>query len=404
MSPNPWEFDEFVRKANAKDIEFGCRLLLARDADEGDREALGTAIASDWTVEILVRSFLSSQEFKNIKLPLILSSQEKHRASGSPNPFDTAAAEEDVYYCYRLLLGRNPDPRGWQTYAGFVNQGWSLGHLVKTFLSSEEFKARGLSRPLLPAEPELIRMKGGFDLFIYTNDDVIGGYIRQEKEFEPHVTRGIKSKLFKGASFVDIGANVGYFTVLGAKAVGAEGTVAAFEPFPPNVTLLYMNVKANHLSNVRIYPFAAAETRTAFVAYSVDGNAGLREFSGKLEDMPSRDIVLSATLDETLSWLDRVDVIKIDVEGSEFRALTGAREIIRRHRPIIFSEFLPNALRVASNVSGEEYLELFLKFDYRLSLISEGGELLDCGTDIRKIMDGFAAASGDHVDFVATPK
>jgi FkbM family methyltransferase len=404
MSPYPWESREFDQKATEKDIELGFRLFLARKPDEGDLEALGNAIASDWNVEVLVRSFLSSLEFKNTKLPMLLGSQRDQQGTAATNPFDAPAAEEDVYYCYRLLLGRNPDPNGWQTYLGSVNQGWSLGHLVRTFLSSEEFKARGLSRPLLPAKPESIRMKGGFDLYIYSNDDVIGGYIRQKKEFEPHVTQVIKTKLFKGATFVDIGANVGYYTVLGAKEVGPEGTVVAYEPFQPNVSLLYMNVKANNLSNVHIYPFAAAEKRTAFVAYSVDGNAGLREFSGNLEDMPTRDIVLSATLDETLSWVSRVDVIKIDVEGSEFRALTGGLAVIRKHRPIIFSEFLPNALKVASNVSGEEYLELFLELDYTLSLISEEGKLIECGTEIQIILDRYNSGAGDHLDFMASPK
>lgn len=399
-----WESREFEPKATTRDIEFGYRLFLARKPDEGDLEALGNAISSDWDVGVLVRSILSSLEFKNTKLPMLLGSHQDQQSASAANPFDAPAADEDVYYCYRLLLGRNPDPNGWKAYTGFVNQGWSLGHLVKTFLSSEEFRTRGLSRPLLPAAPELIHMKGGFSLYIYSNDDVIGGYIRQKKEFEPHVTRAIRDKLFKGAAFVDIGANVGYFTILGAKAVGPGGTVVAYEPFQPNVTLLHMNVTANNLSNVHIYPFAAADKRTAFVAYSVDGNAGLREFSGKLEDMPSRDIVLSATLDETLSWLDRVDVIKIDVEGSEFRALTGARDIIRRHRPVIFSEFLPNALKVASNVSGEQYLELFLEYGYTLALISGDGGLYECGTEIQKILDGLEAQDGDHVDFVAAPR
>lgn len=404
MSTSPWESEEFTQKATEQDIEFGYRLFLAREPDEGDREALGSAIASGWTVEILVRSFLSSLEFKDTKLPMILGSQEKSPGTGSGNPFNALATKEDVLYCYRLLLGRNPDPGGWATYTEFVNGRSSIGHLVRAFLSSEEFKTRGLSRPLTPAKPELIKMKEGFDLYISSNDDLIGGYIRQKKEFEPHVTRAIKTRLFPGATFVDIGANVGYFMVLGALKVGAAGKVIAYEPFTPNVKLLYLNVRANNLSNVSIYPFAAAEKRTAFVAYTVDSNAGLREFSGNLEDILSRDIVLSATLDETLAWASRVDVIKIDVEGCEYRALQGGLEVIRKHRPVIFSEFLPEALKEASNVSGEDYLRLFLELDYSLSLISEEGELIACGTKIQKIFETLHSQPGDHVDFVAHPR
>jgi len=404
MSAEKRDPSTFDSKATEKDIEFGTRLFLARKPDEGDREALGNAVASGWSVEVLTRSFLSSLEFKNIKLPLLLGSREFPPETAEENPFEVPAGEKDVLYCYRLLLGRDPDPGGWEAYSGSVKRGWSLGHLVKTFLNSEEFKQRGLSRPLLQARPELIRMKGGFDLYVYTNDDLIGGYIRQRREFEPHVTRAIRSRLAKGATFVDLGANLGYFTILGAKAVGGGGKVVAFEPFPPNVRLLQLNVQANNLSNVYVYPFAAAEKRAAFVAYSVDGNAGLREFSGNPLDILSRDIVLSVPLDETLSWLERLDVIKIDVEGCEYRALSGGLGILRRHRPVIFSEFHPAALKVASGVSGEEYLELFLKLDYTFALISEDGGLSDCGTETRQVLDRFEAQTGDHLDFVAIPR
>jgi FkbM family methyltransferase len=394
---------EFDPAAYEKDIGFCYRLFLGRKPDPGDREAYGNAVRAGWTVETLVRSFLSSPEFKGLKYALILKSASGAVHGRHANPFDIPAEKQDIEFCYRLLLGRAPDKGGWATYTAFIEEGWTLGRLVATFLGSEEFRGRALAETLDPAVPESVPMHEGFTLYVYSNDSVIGGYIRARREFEPHVTRVLKGRLFPGATFIDIGANVGYFTVLAGRIVGPAGRVYAFEPFPSNVNLIYLNARANGLDNVRIYPFALSDASTAFVVYTVDSNAGLKEFNGNPEEICGRDIVLSTTLDEVLLGLDKVDVLKIDIEGSEYKAIKGGRDLIRRHRPVIATEFFPDSLRLTSGVSGGEYLSLLLDYDYSLSIITETGELLECGRDPKRVLDYFKVQPGDHIDLLAEP-
>lgn len=397
---NPSDFDNTAKK---NDITFCYRLLFGRHPNKEDQLAYTTAIRSGWSVDILTRSFLSSLEFKNRRYPDILASRESEWNSEINEGFSQQATEDDVKYCYRFLLGRNPDKSGLHAYKILIKKGCSIGFLLKLFLSSKEFNIRGLSKTLEPAKPELINMKEGFKLYVYSNDDVIGGYIRKEKEFEPHVTKIIKSELFRGATFLDIGANMGYYSILAAKIVGKNGKVYSFEPYQPNINLIFLNSRLNKVDNIFLYPFALADKRAAFVVYTVDTNAGLLEYSGGLEDFSSRDIVYSATLDELLAGVDQIDIIKIDVEGFEYKALSGGINLLKKHNPIIFSEFLPTSLKMASQITAEKYLKFLIENNYSISIISESGNKINCEKDIKKIMKYFYSQTGDHIDFVAYP-
>ncbi len=77
------------------------------------------------------------------------------------------------------------------------------------------------------------------------------------KTYEPHVTNLVKGILKEGGVFLDVGANIGYFTMLAASLVKANGKVIAIEPNPQNLQLIYSSLLENHLSNVAIYPYAA---------------------------------------------------------------------------------------------------------------------------------------------------
>jgi hypothetical protein len=135
---------------------------------------------------------------------------------------------------------------------------------------------------------------------------------------------------------------------------------------------------------------------------SEQGRTGPIGCSGP-EEICNRDIVLSITLDEVLRGLDRVDVLKIDIEGSEYKAIKGGEDLIRRHEPVIATEFLPDSLRLASGVSGEEYLSLLLDHDYSLSVITETGGLLECRRDPKRVLDYLGGRPGDHINLLAEP-
>jgi FkbM family methyltransferase len=138
-----------------------------------------------------------------------------------------------------------------------------------------------------------------------------------------------------GQVFVDVGANVGLFTVKAAKEVGDDGLVIAIEPFLETALRLTNNVRANGFTNVRVRNFCIGcdteETRLHL------NNGKPNSFSLIPKGNAESISVLSVSLDDLCRWekLERLDYLKIDAEGAEAAVLEGAQEAISRFRPIV---------------------------------------------------------------------
>lgn len=323
--------------------------------------------------------------------------------------YDELATEKDVYYCYRLLMGRNPDLGGWQTFNAMVG-GIKVDELVSFFLTSPEFKNRDLFDKMVGKNPEEVPVLvdlGTYKQYVSPSDFAISRILLEQRVYEPHVTNALQPILQPGMTFLDIGANIGYFSLLAAKQVGAEGRIIAFEPNQYNCNLLYMSASANEFNHIDIYPFAVAETSTTFMYDNVGGSNGvISEIGNERDEEKSnqlflRTLVRSVKLDDHLRNVERVDVIKIDIEGAEYRALLGAQQLIETHHPIIFSEFSPTGLQHVSNASGEDYLRLLVNHNYQIAILERTGQLIECGDDLAKVMSYFEGQQIDHIDIVA---
>jgi len=152
----------------------------------------------------------------------------------------------------------------------------------------------------------------------------------------------------EGSVFLDVGANVGFYTVpLARVARQKHGKVFAFEPLPSNFQRLQENIRLNGLEDtISVIPVglssafgeATITLREDFLLGGETGNAAILIADGRDEKYPSRQIQLE-TLDELRSAsIDRVDLIKIDVEGHEDHVLKGGAKTIARHRPIVMIE------------------------------------------------------------------
>jgi len=135
-----------------------------------------------------------------------------------------------------------------------------------------------------------------------------------------------------GAVVYDIGANVGFYTLLAATLVGPEGTVVAFEPLPRNLHFLSAHISMNGLTNVVVRPVALAD-RSGTLRF--DDSGGPSE--GRLAAEGSKTVEC-ATLDALAAEgeIPPPDVIKMDVEGAELLVLRGGEATIRTHRPTLF--------------------------------------------------------------------
>ena len=147
-----------------------------------------------------------------------------------------------------------------------------------------------------------------------------------------------------GWSVADVGANIGYYALLFAEAVGPAGRVACIEPEPDNLAELRRNVETNRLPGTDVFPVAVGSSAgTVSLRAGING-AVMADGSGEIE-VPLR------TLDELLA--DRpVDFIKIDVEGYEGHVLDGAARLLESRRPTLFVEIHPGFLAPPHTVDG----------------------------------------------------
>jgi FkbM family methyltransferase len=170
----------------------------------------------------------------------------------------------------------------------------------------------------------------------------------QQERFEPFEVALFLKTIQPGAVVLDIGANIGWYTVLAARQVGEKGHVYALEPDPRTLGSLHRNVDANGFANVTIIPIAASDQARRQVLYQ--GRSAV--FSG-LSPAADDDVMVGTTEVETATIDDllgagRVDVIKIDIEGHEPAALRGMKATLRRNSHAqLFLEFSPETLRAA---------------------------------------------------------
>ena len=198
---------------------------------------------------------------------------------------------------------------------------------------------------------------------------------------------------------VDVGANIGYYTLLAATIVGPTGKVIAFEPSVSNCTLVRKSLRANEVTWAKVHPYAVADEE-GVVGFLMDDSNGVIG-RGDLAAFPTR--VEAITLDRFLEDEPRVEVIKMDIEGAEALALQGMENFVRRHMPIVFSEFAPRALQKTSGVAPREYLDRLRSLGYALSVISRSDASVSVPQSNDEIMEAHDRSGSDHVDLVARP-
>ncbi len=192
---------------------------------------------------------------------------------------------------------------------------------------------RSRQKPFVARMP---RELGGYTFQCFLRDNVAtqvffaGCYEAQESAFARAVLR-------PGMSFVDVGANWGFFSLMAAHLVGTAGRIVALEPDPRAFLRLKANVERNQLEQVQIFELAAADRNNNLVL-ALQHEAVLHYGTSKLVQDSSaapticevRSRALDSVLDEV--GLESVDLIKIDVEGAEDMVLAGMQAGLKRHR------------------------------------------------------------------------
>ena len=317
-------------------------------------------------------------------------------------PYDRATLE-DLYYCYRLFLKREPDPEGWIFFKGeILNKQYTLEHLVDIFQKSSEF----LENQERAAKPVLVELEE-FNIYVRLNDFFIGAVIERERKYETHVSDELSKHLKGGTVFIDIGANIGYFTFMAASLVGPHGYVHAFEPHPANCELMQMSLETNSFTNVTVYQYAVAEKRRT-CQLEVSGSSSIGRVVDSYQpadtDVNLEHLVEAVPLDEILAENDRIDVIKMDIEGAEPRAWRGMVKIVREFRPVVLLEFSPKAIELTSKVEPKGFLDDVISNGYDLFIIDKQEGRLAEPQEPAQIIQSLQQEGGTHFDLIAVPQ
>jgi FkbM family methyltransferase len=178
--------------------------------------------------------------------------------------------------------------------------------------------------------------------------------------FEPYCLSYLHRCAGKGSTIVDVGANVGFYTIESSLSVGPTGRVISIEAAPSHVRSIRENVRLNEFENVKVIETAVGDTNGEAVLTLPSGD-NLGAFTlGRVIGEQAYSVTVKR-IDDILQeqGTASVDFIKMDIEGSELRALRGAEQTLKSDRPAILLELNSAALqRCGSSVAEvKEFLD-----------------------------------------------
>jgi FkbM family methyltransferase len=235
-----------------------------------------------------------------------------------------------------------------------------------------------------------------------------------QRTHEPATTALFRQVVHPGDVVVDLGANLGYFTLLAARLVGPRGRVFSFEPEPTNFSYLARNISVNGYDHVTAYQKAVADgygSTKLFICTYDSGHHTIRQFDGiaaYAHGRPARTEWIdidTVPLDDFLGEEGpRVGVVKMDIEGAEALALAGMRRLLSRNKDLrMFAEFFPLLLTKMGS-SPEDYAHQLIH-DFGLTVYAVGHDYTmaraaDALVPIRSVADllGLIHSEDDHVN------
>jgi FkbM family methyltransferase len=190
---------------------------------------------------------------------------------------------------------------------------------------------------------------------------------------EPLVTEIFEKTIRKGDVVLDIGANIGYYTLIAARKIGAEGRVYAFEPEPANFELLKKNVKLNNYRNVVLENKAVSNKNGTSKLYIHPTSTGGHSLTQKSDVQIQVETV---TVDSYFEKMERIDLVKMDIEGAETLVIQGMSDVLRKNKQLkIIMEFDLKTVRHAG-FTLRQLTEPLFNHGFRAYVI-ESGEKID---------------------------
>ena len=199
------------------------------------------------------------------------------------------------------------------------------------------------------------------------------------KVHEKSTTKLFEKVIKKGNVVLDLGANIGYFTLLSARLVGPKGKVYAFEPEPRNFSFLKKNVELNNYTQVIVNQKAVGNKKGKVKLYicpyetghhTINQFEGIENYTHKDKKITKKFVMVDLIVLDNFIKDKKIDFIKMDVEGAELLALRGMAELLEKNKNIkLVIEFFPLLIE-SMNSSPKEFINtLIKKHKFKISII-----------------------------------
>lgn len=280
---------------------------------------------------------------------------------------------DTVRLAYRMILGRNPESEQViLDHLGFD----SPEALGKVMVNSKEFRARYLQSQFAESKWVAVDVLDRYVMWVDLHDR----YVSQgclNNNWEPEETSFFSSRLRAGDTVLDIGANIGWFSLVAAKIIGTNGIVHAFEPRPITTKMLARTIAQNGLRQIiQVWEYALSDSSgELFLNWAANtdnpGHSFVTRTDSQVGVVGEQVHVRTVRLDDLLPDV-APDIIKIDVEGAEPMVFSGATNALRRKRPVILSELFPEQLMRVSRKTTAQYIDQMEEFGYACYLLKNG--------------------------------
>ena len=238
---------------------------------------------------------------------------------------------------------------------------------VKLLRSYQSLKLKGFT-----SAREMEVVFGGLKvlMFIKPNNGGVDNYIYLNSIHEPEILNVIRENVQAGDVVVDVGANIGQHSLFMSQFVGETGSVYSFEPLQSNTDSIKKSLKLNNSQNVTVETMAVGEEDTEVKMFvpETSNDRSSRELIGMTTENFEK---VKMTKLDTYFADTKINFVKIDTEGFESEVISGASDIIAKHKPKILLEYAPKFYE-ARKVDSNDLLSTLIKHDYVLQDVSSG--------------------------------
>lgn len=309
-----------------------------------------------------------------------------------------------VRAAYNFMLRREPDSEAAVEKAAAHFK--SVDELEQSIRASDEWRAKQLKDSLTASSQTIAKFysQRGYPIYLDLSDTAVSGEIWLTDHFEPHVERMIVDHTDWDAKFIDVGANIGWFSIMVANEMrkfSAKGTVDSFEPNTRLATVLSASILENSLiDRITLRTMAVSDCiGVAHLYRPADHAAGGKILDDSWSEFTEQDlntgeerwsienharlhrasqVVTKVSLDELYrDSSQKIGTIKFDIEGHEPLALRGALDTLKAHKPKLIIGVNQSAMELSSKYSLEEFLALIHDLKYGLYHPNDLDNLLD---------------------------